>query len=192
MTTTNPPPPKRADERCPPHRGPGPRLCTVPGCDRTHYGRGLCRAHHQRWRRTGDPGPAAIPPNRAARTCTVDGCDQPHQARGYCRTHYSRWKRTGGTQTAHPPDPRTCALPGCGQRHYRRGLCHTHYRRSQAPGGALPALDVTACAQLYSDGATAPGLARLYSRTPRTILAALRTEGIPIRPPGRHPRRPTH
>ncbi|MGH3770200.1 MAG: hypothetical protein ACRDRW_02175 [Pseudonocardiaceae bacterium] len=76
--------------------GPSGRSCTVDGCDRANYGRGLCRAHHQRWRRTGEPGPAEIlsPAPRDA-TCTVEGCDQPHEARGYCATHYSRWRRTG-------------------------------------------------------------------------------------------------
>ncbi|MGH3828489.1 MAG: hypothetical protein ACRDQX_15160, partial [Pseudonocardiaceae bacterium] len=130
--------------------GTSGRGCTVNGCDRAHHGRGLCRAHHHRWRRTGDPGPAEIRTHPRGATCTVDGCGQPHEARGYCRTHYSRWQRTGDT----------------------------------TPAGPGPALDITACAQLYRDGASAAGLGRLYGHTPRTILTALRGAGVPIRAPG--------
>lgn len=31
------------------------RTCSVPGCDRPHYGHGYCNMHWLRWRRTGDP-----------------------------------------------------------------------------------------------------------------------------------------
>ena len=31
------------------------RLCEVGGCGRRHFARGYCRAHHERWRRHGDP-----------------------------------------------------------------------------------------------------------------------------------------
>jgi hypothetical protein len=29
--------------------------CSIPGCDRKHYGRGWCRRHWKKWRRNGDP-----------------------------------------------------------------------------------------------------------------------------------------
>ncbi|MGH3718320.1 MAG: hypothetical protein ACRDRI_05640 [Pseudonocardiaceae bacterium] len=134
------------------------RSCTVDGCDRAHYGRGLCRAHHHRWSRTGDPGPAEVRTHHRGATCTVDGCDQPHDSRGYCRTHYSRWRRTGDVH----------------------------------PSGRGPALDITACAQLYRDGASAAALGRRYGHTSRTILTALRAAGVPIRAPGPRPRTRHH
>lgn len=31
------------------------RFCTIPGCDRKHEARGLCRLHYKRLRSTGDP-----------------------------------------------------------------------------------------------------------------------------------------
>lgn len=32
-----------------------PRLCEVPGCESTHYTRGFCARHHQRWKTYGNP-----------------------------------------------------------------------------------------------------------------------------------------
>ncbi len=31
------------------------RTCTVPGCDRSFYARGLCEPDYQEWARTGKP-----------------------------------------------------------------------------------------------------------------------------------------
>jgi hypothetical protein len=167
--------------------------CAVAGCERPHHARGLCHTHYTRHRRAGDPGPTAITP-RGARDplCTVADCTQPHHALGYCHTHYSRWRRTGTIGPATPPNPRGCGIPGCGQRHYARGLCRTHYRRWQQAGGVQPTLDITECAQLYCEGTSSTSLARLYGRTPHTILTALRAAGVPIRAPGRHQRAQPH
>lgn len=82
------------------------RTCSVQGCDRRHYGHGLCNAHYkQRWRAEG-----------AARQCSIEGCEEPHDSHGWCIGHYLRWKRhgdpLGGSRlrepfTEQPP-------PGCG------------------------------------------------------------------------------
>jgi hypothetical protein len=165
------------------------RGCTVAGCPRRHYGRGLCRAHYARWQRTGRSGPDLIQVQIVRNpVCTVEGCNRPHRARGLCGTHYSRWRRTGDARAATPPNPRQCGIPGCQQRHHARGLCQAHYRRSKQTGHAWPTLDVTECAQLYRDGVSSTSLARLYGRTPRAIRTALRSAGVPIRRPGRHTR----
>jgi hypothetical protein len=88
------------------------RSCSVNGCDGRQHARGFCPRHYQRWRITGDPGPAellkrangdgtigsdgylaiSVPDDRA---CSIEGCPHGVLARGWCRTHYSRWKRTG-------------------------------------------------------------------------------------------------
>jgi hypothetical protein len=31
------------------------RLCSIDGCERKHFGHGLCNTHYVRWRRHGDP-----------------------------------------------------------------------------------------------------------------------------------------
>lgn len=94
------------------------RLCTVDGCTRKHFARGLCNAHYQRQnRRPAQPRefkPRATCPqcgkevwkpvktecltckraNKAAAVCAVDGCTRPAFARGMCSMHYAReWRR---------------------------------------------------------------------------------------------------
>lgn len=65
--------------------------CTVYECDEPARGRGMCKRHWARWRRTGDPGGrAAHPP-----TCTYGTCDRPYRSRGLCHMHLERWRRTG-------------------------------------------------------------------------------------------------
>ncbi|MGH3795639.1 MAG: hypothetical protein ACRDSP_12185 [Pseudonocardiaceae bacterium] len=165
------------------------RTCSVPGCNRKHYGRGLCKTHYMRQVRTGHPGPAAIttrPPREP--TCTVTGCEQPHQARGLCRTHYSRWQRTGDIHPDTPRAPRRCRLPGCSRRHHRQGMCRMHFRRAQQTGSTQTAFDLAEATRLYRGGASAATLGQLYSLTPHTVLARLRAAGVQIRPPGRQPR----
>jgi hypothetical protein len=34
----------------------GQRTCSIEGCERKHFARGWCRAHYERWWRTGEPG----------------------------------------------------------------------------------------------------------------------------------------
>lgn len=40
--------------------GPRPDVCSVDGCDRPCTQDAYCGGHYQRWRRTGDPGPAQL------------------------------------------------------------------------------------------------------------------------------------
>lgn len=39
---------------------PRPTVCTVEGCERDVGTGDYCTGHYQRWRRTGDPGPATV------------------------------------------------------------------------------------------------------------------------------------
>lgn len=46
-----------------PGRPPIFTACTVPGCPRPHYAKGLCSMHYQQWRRTNDwPGAPELDP----------------------------------------------------------------------------------------------------------------------------------
>ncbi len=120
--------------------GTSERGCAVEGCDRARYGRGLCRAHHHRWRRSGDPGTAEIRTHQRGALCTVAGCEQPHAARGWCATHYSRWRRTGDPHSADPPVPPALDIAACA-RIYRDGASATGLARLY---GLTPAVILTA------------------------------------------------
>jgi hypothetical protein len=73
------------------------RTCSIEGCDKPRLTRGWCKAHYQRWLRTGSTG--SKPVGLVVDTCTIDGCDRPHHSRGWCKPHYKRWGRTGSTRS---------------------------------------------------------------------------------------------
>lgn len=65
------------------------RICTIDGCGKKHYCRGMCRAHHSRARRA--EGLA-----RTDKPCLIDGCTAAGTAgRGWCEKHYRRYLRHG-------------------------------------------------------------------------------------------------
>ncbi|MBL8926326.1 MAG: hypothetical protein JNM77_08805 [Pseudonocardia sp.] len=58
--------------------------------------------------RTGDPGPAAIGPQRRPSVprqtlCGVTDCAEPHLAGGYCNTHYKRHRSHGDVEVVLKP-----------------------------------------------------------------------------------------
>ena len=106
--------------------------CLFTGCGRPVIARGLCTAHHRRWKLRGRPGLAAYlasaeRPIAAAgepAKCIVPGCGRCGTAAGnLCQGHAGRWRRAGypavaaWAQACPPPADRRsraeCALPGC-------------------------------------------------------------------------------
>ncbi|GJJ22298.1 HNH endonuclease signature motif containing protein [Mycolicibacterium mageritense] len=77
------------------------RTCSIDGCDRKHYGRGLCNAHYKRQRKG---KPVDDRPLRVHyEECTVDGCDRkPSGGRGLCGLHYHRWMYWGDPKAGGP------------------------------------------------------------------------------------------
>lgn len=110
--------------------------CSVDGCERPHYGRGLCSMHHQRWRKHGDPlHVAPSGPTLKHIGCSVDGCERQHDAKGLCRLHYSRWRKHGDPLAAPQRTPRgVCAVEGCDTTENARGMCAMHYARWRKDG----------------------------------------------------------
>lgn len=68
--------------------------CTLPGCERPHFGRGLCQMHYLRQYRHGSTDD---PPKREPKVCNVEGCERQARGRGMCEAHYARWY-TGSDQ----------------------------------------------------------------------------------------------
>lgn len=76
------------------------RTCSIDGCPRPHYGRGLCAPHYQKQRRAG-------------LVCTVDRCSRTVEARGLCNVHYRRQLEFGdpnGGRARKEPPPRSATL----------------------------------------------------------------------------------
>lgn len=83
-------------------RGGGfPTDCAVPGCDRPHSAKGMCKVHRQSLLRGSQPkGPVITKVRRLG--CAVDECDGVHTSSGYCGRHYNllvqRFARYGITR----------------------------------------------------------------------------------------------
>ena len=69
--------------------------CAIPGCDKNHYARGMCKTCYEWARRHGETPTTAD--RRVARDpwCEVPGCVKPHKARGLCEACYTWWRRHG-------------------------------------------------------------------------------------------------
>lgn len=139
------------------------RRCSVRGCRSTHYGRGYCRPHWARWRRTGDP----LGRRRPARRCVLPGCNRPHHGRGYCRTHWSRVRRWGDPRADRPiAQPR--AVPS-----YR--LVCRRLRAVRGPADAHPCWSCGSPAAVWSYDGTGPNTQRGYSADLSCYRPACRT-----------------
>lgn len=70
------------------------KKCKIDDCDREAKAKGLCRAHHKRLMRHGDPLGGQI--ERKFKTgvpCRAPGCEKLAKSRGYCAMHYYRLRR---------------------------------------------------------------------------------------------------
>lgn len=120
--------------------------CSVEGCLRLAAVRGWCKGHYQRWRLTGEAGPAGFRVVVPGALCSVGGCGGRALARGLCHAHYERARRYG--------DPRAegvgrgkrpklydgpCTVDGCERPALQRRLCALHYNRLQRTGEVGPA-----------------------------------------------------
>ena len=128
--------------------------CRVDGCPHRQRHRGLCHAHHQRWKRQGRPDleefVAAADPTvigrRSATPCLVGWCRFGAARRGLCVRHHERWERAGkperaswATGPSEPPgwerDRPACRLPFCTLwAHGHQPFCIVHLSRWHRAG----------------------------------------------------------
>lgn len=97
--------------------------CSVEGCGRAHWAKGLCSTHYSRKRRTGSP---TTPRQRTRGVCSVDGCDRPRLAQELCSMHYQRWESAGDPGEATPRRGRPSGAP--------RRYTHKGYVSINVPG----------------------------------------------------------
>jgi hypothetical protein len=66
-------------------------LCSVEGCGRRIFRRGLCSSHYERLRKTGDvQADKPLREFQASDMCAVEGCSVAPVAKGLCGRHYSQ------------------------------------------------------------------------------------------------------
>lgn len=148
-------------------------VCSVAVCDRPAWAKGFCRAHHQRWRTTGDAGETPVRPVQdRGGLCTLEGCDRVRKTAGLCSAHYWRLRVHGDPGSAEVKTYRagTCSVAGCDRRTVGRGLCRMHYerqRKGREVGSAAPqrrAAGAGSIANGYLVVTVSPGRSRLAHR----------------------------
>ena len=106
-------------------------FCSVEGCEKKHYARGLCQMHYRRMERNGTTDRIREP---GLKVCSIESCDRVAEARGLCHGHYQRVLR-GSAKTDDLPLDRAvqvhpvCSVDGCSKEAETLGFCKTHYRR---------------------------------------------------------------
>ena len=134
------------------------KLCSVEGCGRKHYSKGICNTHYRRLRTTGDirpHQPVVSWRKYGSPECQVLGCDRLRVKRNrYCRGHQSRWQKWRDVMAEYPlgdpalrklrkrPHPR-CLAAGCMRVPEQRRYCAAHAARLQKYGDPLPELPLS-------------------------------------------------
>jgi hypothetical protein len=137
------------------------RVCSVEGCDRVHYGVGLCSAHWQRAQKYGDPL------GRNTKPCEVEGClSVAYSGRKKCDQHFA--------QAVRDPNKPDCAHAECDRSARKTGLCDRHYAQMRATREPLQSRDGS-CREA---GCTSPILAKRLCRS-HWEKAAARDQSAP-------------
>jgi hypothetical protein len=70
--------------------------CSVDGCGKPPFRRGLCTTHYTRWRKHGDLVTVLKPgPPRTMGQCSIASCNRDAIARSLCGKHYQRLQKYG-------------------------------------------------------------------------------------------------
>lgn len=118
------------------------RACGFEGCTGTVHSGYYCPTHYSQRKKTGEMRP--IKYIRPGGKCGEPDCDRPHKARGLCRRHYEAAQSRGDFPV------RLCSVDGCSQRSRKRGMCATHYAQArrrgeiEGPKCSVPGCDVYA------------------------------------------------
>jgi len=115
------------------------KICKIEGCEKNHFGLGLCIMHYGRVRRCeSDMRPEPLPHGGwrlkgkiRKGTCSLSSCNNAHYAKGFCRSHYLYNKKYG---TPYKPvriitEKGPCSVVGCKKISITKGFCNFHYGR---------------------------------------------------------------
>lgn len=113
--------------------------CSIEGCERPHWARGLCSAHYQRWRKNGDP---LADRRRKRQRCSIEGCSTVAHGHRLCHSHYMKWRRHGDPLWA-PVTYDVCVVDGCHNppRSGTAQWCEMHYGRWRRNGDPTKLLE---------------------------------------------------
>ncbi len=70
------------------------RVCSMEGCHKKHFGKGLCATHYARFRQHGTTD-QPVKERQSDLRCTIGDCQNKRLANGLCRTHYERLRNQG-------------------------------------------------------------------------------------------------
>lgn len=99
-------------------------LCSVNGCGKNKWARGLCSGHYSAARGRGD---------FTDKECKQAGCDRKINNRGYCNTHFKQARKRG----EFPEFPK-CIGPKCSNYSISGELCEVHYAQKRAGNPLVP------------------------------------------------------
>jgi len=109
--------------------------CTIEGCGKPNFGRGLCMVHYAEKRRRDagvKPRPNAVK-GTYGKPCTVNGCEVINKARGLCARHYQELRRRETGKPAFRPRQK-CTVDGCDDRQHAKTFCVAHYQLAKRNG----------------------------------------------------------
>lgn len=73
--------------------------CSVEGCERQAWAKGMCSTHYNQHRKS----IAVKPPQQSSMKCSAEGCQNTARSKGLCPTHYTRQRK--GIAVAEPEHP---------------------------------------------------------------------------------------
>lgn len=111
------------------------KVCSIEGCSKKVFCRGMCSTHYTRWQRHGDPFYTKTKKIRGE-ICSIEGCLNPVLCRGLCNTHYLRWQRHGDPfyRKTQKLGTKKCKHPGCKKLNEIGEYCVKHYQRYKKYG----------------------------------------------------------
>lgn len=112
------------------------KICSVEGCGKRRYCRGMCTTHYQRFMKKG----SIEGPSRHGAICTIDGRGKPHKSNGLCAMHWWRLRHHGDPikLPEKPEKPDRCCVDGCDNAPTgKRGMCNAHYLKWYKYGDPL-------------------------------------------------------